>query len=231
MRENWGERPVCARTDHNEGRLSAQPLLRLQRIVVLNNSHNKQLCGIRTVTVSQVNSSQSSFFFHWLYSPPWALASAFQFHNHFTDGGTPWASDQLVARPLPKHRTTQTQNKRIHISNIHALCGIRTHDPGFRASEDRSATVTRPALTTMNYFPLIHYNMINLSVRLASRLHIAAKWSVCPARLILCDTISRRTIEHLSRLHGCAHPVHNSNTGLPVLSVSTKLCLQSEKCK
>jgi hypothetical protein len=45
-------------------------------------------------------------------------------------------SDQLVPRPLPKHRTTQTQNKHIHTQNIHALSGIRTHDPGFRASED-----------------------------------------------------------------------------------------------
>jgi hypothetical protein len=58
-------------------------------------------------------------------------------------------SDQLVGRPLPKRRTTQTQNKHIHISNIHALCAIRTHDPGFRASKDityldRSATVSSP---------------------------------------------------------------------------------------
>jgi hypothetical protein len=63
------------------------------------------------------------------------------FHfDHFTDGRTPWTSDQLVARPLHKQRTTQTQNK--HISNIHALLGIRTHDPGFRASED--STCLRP---------------------------------------------------------------------------------------
>jgi hypothetical protein len=61
--------------------------------------------------------------------PPWALASAFQFYDHFTDGRTPWTSDQLVARPLPKLRTTQTQNKHIQTPNIHALCGIRTHDP------------------------------------------------------------------------------------------------------
>jgi hypothetical protein len=81
-------------------------------------------------------------FFHWLYSPLWSLASDFQFYDHFTDGRTPWASDQLVARPLPKHRTTQTQNKHIHIPNIHALCGIRTHDLGFRASED--STCLRP---------------------------------------------------------------------------------------
>jgi hypothetical protein len=56
----------------------------------------------------------------------------------FTDGRTPRTGDQLVTRPLPKHRTTQTQNKRIHTPNIHALCGIRTHDPGFRASKDNS---------------------------------------------------------------------------------------------
>jgi hypothetical protein len=56
----------------------------------------------------------------------------------FRDGRTPRTSDQLVARPLSKHRTTQTQNKHIHTQNIHALCGIRTHDPGFRASEDSS---------------------------------------------------------------------------------------------
>jgi hypothetical protein len=76
------------------------------------------------------------FFVHWLYSPlgPWPLI--FQFHDHFPDCRTPWTSDLLVARPLLKHMTTQTQNKHIHISNIHALCGIRTHEPGFRASED-----------------------------------------------------------------------------------------------
>jgi hypothetical protein len=42
--------------------------------------------------------------------------------------------------PLPKHRT-QTQNKHIHIPNTHALCGIRTHDPGFRASEDSTCRI------------------------------------------------------------------------------------------
>jgi hypothetical protein len=67
---------------------------------------------------------------------PWALASDFQFHDNFTDGRTPWTGDQLVARPLPKYKTTQIHNKHIHIPNIHALYGIRTHDPGFRARED-----------------------------------------------------------------------------------------------
>jgi hypothetical protein len=60
------------------------------------------------------------------------------FFYHFTDGRTPWTSDQLVARSLPKHRTTQTKIKHIRIPNIHALCGIR-----FRASED--SICLRPA--------------------------------------------------------------------------------------
>jgi hypothetical protein len=60
----------------------------------------------------------------------------------FTDGRTPWTSDQLVTRYLPKHRTARTQNKRIQTPNIHALCGFRTHDPGFGANED--STCPRP---------------------------------------------------------------------------------------
>jgi hypothetical protein len=45
---------------------------------------------------------------------PWPLL---QFRNLFyTDGRTRWTSDQPVARPLPTHRTTQTQNKRTETS-------------------------------------------------------------------------------------------------------------------
>jgi hypothetical protein len=32
----------------------------------------------------------------------------------YTDGRTPWTSDQPIARPLPTHRTIQTQNKCTH---------------------------------------------------------------------------------------------------------------------
>jgi hypothetical protein len=77
-------------------------------------------------------------FFSLSLQPSWALASAFSFMIIFTDGRTPWTSHQLVARPLPKHRTTQTQNKHLHTPNIHALCSIRTHDPSFQRSEDSS---------------------------------------------------------------------------------------------
>jgi hypothetical protein len=44
--------------------------------------------------------------------------------------------DQPVARPLPIHRTTQTQNK--HTQYIRALSGIRTQDLSVRAGEDSS---------------------------------------------------------------------------------------------
>jgi hypothetical protein len=41
-----------------------------------------------------------------------------------------------VMRSSRGRRPTQTQNKLIHTPNIHALSGIPTHNPGFRASED-----------------------------------------------------------------------------------------------
>jgi hypothetical protein len=67
-------------------------------------------------------------------SGPW---SPIQFRNHFSmDGRTPWTSDQPVTRPLPTHRTTQTEQTHTHTSNNHALSGIRIHDPSVRASED-----------------------------------------------------------------------------------------------
>jgi hypothetical protein len=56
------------------------------------------------------------------------------------DSRNPWTSDQLIARPLPTQRKTQTQNKCIHTHtpNIHAVSRIRTHDLSVRASEDNS---------------------------------------------------------------------------------------------
>jgi hypothetical protein len=82
------------------------------------------------------------YFISLALQPPLALASAFQVLDHFTDGRTPWTSDQLVARPLPKHRiityTHQTSMPSVGF------------EPTIPASEraktvlalDRSATVT-----------------------------------------------------------------------------------------
>jgi hypothetical protein len=48
------------------------------------------------------------------------LGRFFSFLIPYTVGRTSWTGDQPVERPLPTHRTTQTQNKR---TDIHALSG------------------------------------------------------------------------------------------------------------
>jgi uncharacterized protein YraI len=65
---------------------------------------------------------------------PWFLI--FQFYDNFTDGRTPWTSDHLVARPLPKHRTTQTQNKHTYQTSVPCV----GFEPTILASE-RAKTV------------------------------------------------------------------------------------------
>jgi hypothetical protein len=42
---------------------------------------------------------------------PVDLDRFFSFFNPYTVSRTPWTADKPVARPLPTHRTTQTQNK------------------------------------------------------------------------------------------------------------------------
>jgi hypothetical protein len=70
-----------------------------------------------------------------LYSPS-ELGLFFSFLILYTVGRTPWTGVQPVAKPLPAHRTTQTQNKRTQISN--SAIGIQTNDPSVRAGEDSS---------------------------------------------------------------------------------------------
>jgi hypothetical protein len=86
------------------------------------------------------------FLFLGATTPNWALASmklsvSLRFRRSWTVSRTPWAGDQLFARPLPvhKHRKMHTHtHTHTETTNIHTLSGIRTHDPSFRASEDSS---------------------------------------------------------------------------------------------
>jgi hypothetical protein len=62
--------------------------------------------------------------------------------------------DQLVARPLPTHRTTQTQNKRTHTSVPRV--GFEPAIPVLERAKtvhalDRAAAVIGNALCTFNY--------------------------------------------------------------------------------
>jgi hypothetical protein len=56
--------------------------------------------------------------FYYGSTAPFGLWPLFQFLNLYTVGRTPWTGDQPVARPLPKYRTTQTQNKRTQTSML-----------------------------------------------------------------------------------------------------------------
>jgi hypothetical protein len=75
---------------------------------------------------------KNPLFFLWRYSPNLGLGLLpwnFRFSRFRTDGRAPWVGDKLFARSLPVHKHRKTH---IH-KNIHALSGIRTPDPGFRA--------------------------------------------------------------------------------------------------
>jgi hypothetical protein len=68
-----------------------------------------------------------------------------------TVGGLLWTSDQLVAETLPDN----TQHKQQ--TNIHTLCGIRTHDRSRRVAEDlrlrsRGHWVRHNFVNTSEYF-------------------------------------------------------------------------------
>jgi hypothetical protein len=66
--------------------------------------------------VSIDNSFIHSFIHQWLYSLMLGPGWFFSFVILYTAGRTPWTGDQPVARPLPTHRTAQTQNKRTQTS-------------------------------------------------------------------------------------------------------------------
>jgi hypothetical protein len=95
--------------------------------------------------------------------PFWSIGLISQFLDHFTDGRTPWTGDQLVARPLPIHRTTQTQKTARTHTHTHTHQTSMTwvgFEPTIPASEraktvhalDRSATETGPQLYIPPYF-------------------------------------------------------------------------------
>jgi hypothetical protein len=80
-----------------------------------------------------------------------------QFRNHlYTDGRIPWTGDQPVARPLPTHRTTQTQNK--HTETSMPWVGFEPTIPAFERAKtvhalDAAATVIGWLKPTRIKFP------------------------------------------------------------------------------
>jgi hypothetical protein len=79
-----------------------------------------------------------SFFFSMVLPAHSGPRPPIQFRNPFSQKvgllGQVISSSQGLYLNTGQHK----QNKRIHTPNIHALSGIRTHDPSVRASEDSS---------------------------------------------------------------------------------------------
>jgi hypothetical protein len=75
--------------------------------------------------------------FVWLYSPLLSLGSFFSFLIVHKVGRAPWTG---ISPPQGIYLHTEQHKHRInsHNTDIHALSGIRTHDPTVRASEDSS---------------------------------------------------------------------------------------------
>jgi hypothetical protein len=91
----------------------------------------------------------------WLYSPLLGLGRFFSFLIFYTVGRAPWTGDQPTARPLPAHRTAQTQNKRTQ--TYMPQVGLKPMIPVFERPKTvhalgRAATVigTLPYLAQLN---------------------------------------------------------------------------------
>jgi hypothetical protein len=95
--------------------------------------------------------------------------------------------DRPVARPLPKHRTAQTQNNvHTHILNIHALSGIRAHDHSVRSREesyalDRAATVAGRKIKTHKNISYIAMTLAQISL---DKLRHQSHWRPATAVLV-----------------------------------------------
>jgi hypothetical protein len=79
-----------------------------------------------------------------IYSPFLDLGSFFSFLILYPVGRTPWTGDQPVTRPLPTHKTTQTQNK--HTQTFMPWVGFEPTITGLEGVKtvhalDRAATV------------------------------------------------------------------------------------------
>jgi hypothetical protein len=83
------------------------------------------------------------YFFNGFSSPFRAVTSYPVLLLFFTDGRTPWTEDQPVARPLPEHRPTQTQNK---LTNRHPCLEWVSKSRSRCSSERRQFMLQTPRL-------------------------------------------------------------------------------------
>jgi hypothetical protein len=85
-----------------------------------------------TVTEESLQFTTSQILFQWLFQ----LRTLIQFRNHFSQ--TVGLFGRVISPSQGRYLNTGQHKHRInaYTPNIHALSGIRTHDPSVRASED-----------------------------------------------------------------------------------------------
>jgi hypothetical protein len=100
----------------------------------------------------------------WLYSPLLGFGRFFSFFIFYTVSRTPLTGDQPIPRPLPAHRTTQTQTKRTQ--TLMPRVGFEPKIPVFERAKtvhaiDRATTVIGCLidLCILNNFTVLEYSV------------------------------------------------------------------------
>jgi hypothetical protein len=124
---------------------------------------------------------------------PWPL---FQFlHLFYTVGRTPWTGDQALARPLPTHRTTQTQNKRPQTSmpqvGFEPAIPVFKHAKTFRALYHVATVIGEvgqmATVKGVYFFHVIQIFWLHLRQRMHSKSYIW--WCRSVPKKLLCGSI------------------------------------------
>jgi hypothetical protein len=102
-------------------------------------------------------------YYQCIYSPFLDLGRFFSFFIPYTVGRTPWTRDQSVARPLPTHRTTQTQNKRIQTSmprlGFERTTSVFQRAKTVHTSDHAGPLWSPPLMNTISNFTLFYATM------------------------------------------------------------------------
>jgi hypothetical protein len=130
----------------------------------------------------------SLFFFNGSFIPFRTMPSFSVPHSFFTDGRTPWTSNQLVARPLSKHRILHRINAYTHQTSMPWM----GFEPTIPASERAKIIYAlNCSATVIGWFSYIRIHISNyiisfcLSFRMLYIFLTSALRAICTAHLIL----------------------------------------------
>jgi hypothetical protein len=127
-----------------------------------------------TIWPTGVNcNSRRNLFYYGPTTLCWTSAAFFSFLNLHTVRRTPRTGDQPVTRPLPTHRTTQTQNKRTQIQTSMPSVGFEHTIPVLQRAKtvhvlQRAATVIGSRWNQAIKIPRFHLrkpSLIRCSIR------------------------------------------------------------------